>query len=107
MGGADLPTYEFKDAQTGEMIEMFSPMSEAVPIGEKVESGGRWLIRVPSSPEQSNVPNVYFTSHQMPQNYKFAKTFDSFGAPVFSSKRALDECLARANHAGEGWGWNQ
>lgn len=97
--------YEFRDAQTGEPVELYLPV-DSCRIGDQYLDGDRVLIRVPSLPEQSNVPNVHFTAHQMPQHYKYAKTFDEFGAPVFSSKRALDECLARANHAGEGWKWD-
>ena len=102
--------YQFRDEQTGELVERYYAMADAPEIGSTVddpERVGYRITRLPSRTENVVVPNVHFVSHQLPQGYKYAKKFDEWGSPCFDSKRELDECIARANHEGESLAWDK
>jgi hypothetical protein len=103
--------YEFKDAQTGERYEVYMPASECVPIGEAYTADGRTGIRMPSIPQQVNVPVVCFTSRQLPDGYPYAKRWETLpdgkkGSPQFATKHEMQECVAKANAHGECLQWD-
>lgn len=43
-----MPAYDFKDTESGEVVELVMPMADAVPIGDLIERDGRELMRLPS-----------------------------------------------------------
>lgn len=101
--------YQFRDEQSGAILERYMGMGEAVEVGATIddpERTGYRITRLASHTQSVVIPNIHFVSHQLPQGYKYAKKFDEWGSPCFDSKRELDECVARANHEGEHLSWD-
>ena len=95
----------------GAVVEEWSPMAEAVPIGEMKLIDGVACRRLASLPEPSVEREVRFTTYQYPEGWPYAKHWETKpdgtrGFPQFHSRSELRECLARANHNGEGVGWD-
>ncbi len=100
-----MPTYEFIDQATNEYVELYLPV-DTCRIGDTHFDEGRELVRIASRPQQVNEKPIYFTSMQLPQHWPYAKHFDSWGSPQFSSKKELNESLAKAVDHGEHYSWD-
>lgn len=79
--------YEFRNVNTGEIVEVAMPMKEAVPIGDTIVREGETLVRVPSS-SQELMPDYWkpYTSVTLPRWCKGAKMYDRKGRPRFRTK---------------------
>lgn len=102
--------FEFQ-AEDGEIREVYGAMADAIPAGQSIEIDGKRFTRIYSRTHIDPSPSasIYFRAHNLPLNYKYAQglaKFDEEGVPVFTSRRALDETLAKANDQGENWLWN-
>lgn len=93
--------YEFKDVETGSVVELNMPMRDAVRIGEVIEHEGRHLIRLPSLVAASVAPDLHFTSHQLPKKWKHARQHNPDGTCRFGSHAEVREAIARAKDNGE------
>lgn len=93
--------YEFEDVETGRVVELSMSMHDAVKIGAVIERDGRKLRRLPSMVAASVAPNLHFTSHQLPKNWKHAKQHNPDGTCRFGSHAEVREAMARAKDNGE------
>jgi hypothetical protein len=93
--------YEFERSD-GAKVEADFPFGKAPPIGELVALEGHGPCRrVVSWQSTEPAKDVHFVSWQLPQWYPDAPAYDrdpksaSYGQPRFTSRRELDEFLAR------------
>lgn len=90
-----MPIYQFETPE-GQIVEEHLPMAEAPPIGEYHVINGITCRRVCERKQFDPKPDRRHVALNLPKNWKYAKRFDEQGHPVFTSKREIDETVARA-----------
>jgi hypothetical protein len=93
-----MPTFDFQHMASGERIERVFPIGRAP---KSVRVGRRTFKRVPSVPLVQVAQDIHFVSDQLPLHWTAARDHDEQGRPRFSSRREIDEAVARARHNGE------
>jgi len=104
-----MPLYDFVDAD-GEPLELYLPMAEAPELGSTTEIDGREVTRVVTPPRTAVRPDRHFVAWSqptlnadgtLPPDVVPAPRYDrdpssvSYGHAQFSSRREVDEYVAR------------
>lgn len=79
-------TYEFRDVNTGEGVEVMYRPSEAPSLDEVVEIQGRTLRRVVSLPHVNAERSKPIIAISQEPWHPHASKYDKNGTPVFSNK---------------------
>ena len=93
--------YEYKDLETGEVLELYQPASESVPIGEVIEKDGRRLERLFPSHVQTTMGELgvqdKYPYKLRSQSRDIDCPKDKNGIPVVESRQHERELQARHN----------
>jgi hypothetical protein len=86
-------------APDGATLERDFPIGKAAAT---IRSDGKRFTRVYTAPVLQVSPEIHFESHSLPLNWKYAPAVNKkTGKPRFTSRRQVDESIARARQAGE------
>ncbi|MFB3431992.1 MAG: hypothetical protein ABL309_13830 [Phycisphaerales bacterium] len=98
-----MPLYSFVNQTTGETEERFYSMTEAPKIGEVIiGENGHLLERVVDVPRTNIRRSIEcLHSESLPLNDPDAPRTDKQGRAVFTSRREIDEFVARKQGKGE------
>jgi hypothetical protein len=95
--------YQFR-ADDGSMAEVEMDVADAPSIGEPLVLGGVTYKRIPSvlqvcGAHEGSTRHPRFESHQLPRHWRYHKgEFSPSGKPRFSSRKEVDEAMARCRH---------
>lgn len=90
-----MPVYTFKDPE-GQLVSMYSLMSEAVPVGKTIVKDGVTLTRQFDKPQVDCRAEVRVQSDALHRWAPGAKSYSKEGKPQFASRKQVDEFLARS-----------
>ena len=93
-----MPVYTF-EKESGETTELFFNMDDAPRIGTTIEIAGIKLTRLVDPIQVDCRQDVHFTAHQISRWHPDAPALNERGQPVFSSKRQVDEFVAKTEGA--------
>jgi hypothetical protein len=100
-----VPIYQFRDEQSGEIVDRYYAMADAPEVGSVTDEDGNRLCRIVS--EQAGIVHEYrHVSHSLPRvdpNDPYWPHFDEKNRPVFTSKKQVGELQARIAHMGGGF----
>lgn len=104
-----MPTYVFSDEVTGELVELFMPVEECVPLGETRTIDGRLLRRLVVAPEVAIQPGFGHVAWGLsrdesriaaPRDRDGKPRVDHDGHAVFANRNEIEEGNAKLRAAG-------
>lgn len=104
-----MPVYTYEDLDTGEVLELYHPMSEAIPQGDETVRDGRRLRHLVERTHPAPFAEVNFVDFQARQwdptapRHVNRPGHHEHGFPLFLSRQELREHAAKNNHCRE---WN-
>lgn len=97
-----MPIYEYMDVNTGEIIELFKPVSKCDSIGSEIHHDGRTLRRLVGDSQisagvETVVQKYPYTSLQHCRRMEGAGAYTKDGKPIITSRRNEREFMAMHN----------
>jgi hypothetical protein len=102
-----MPAYDYLCDETGEMLEVIKPMTEAPKIGHRLRRNGKTFRRIPPGKVVANVaPEYSFESPQVALYHPDAPYHNAEGEACFRTKNEVREFCAKTQGDGVDLGWH-